>query len=341
MSAASHTRLPRRTVLVGDALHELRRLPSASVDMVFTSPPYFRLRDYQVAGQFGLEDSVSAWVEQLRAVASELSRVMTPTGSLWLNLGDSYATDRAQGALPKSLLLAPERLALSLLDDGWRLRNKIVWAKTNPMPSPVRDRLACTYEPIFLFTRSPRAFFDLDIIRQPHRSRTTHRSRRPLPDRPAPWRGPNSDGTRGLAALKARGQVGHPLGKNPGDVWSFATSNYRGSHHATFPVPLVVRAIQAGSPPQRCSRCREPWRRTPYRRIGATALRGNPGPSCDCLAPGEPGVVLDPFFGVGSMAIAAEQVGRDWLGIELNPQFAAEAEQRIAAARASPNAVAA
>lgn len=330
---------PRRQLLVGDARTILADLPSASVDMALTSPPYFRLRDYQVDGQIGLETAVDDWVQQLAAVAHQVQRLLVPTGTFWLNLGDTYATHICQGAQRKSLLLAPERLALTLVADGWILRNKIVWRKANPMPTSVRDRLACTWEVLYVFAREPRYFFDLDAIRVPHVS-TPPKLRRvtaAVRGREA-WRGPNSDGTRGLAALKAAGLVGHPLGKNPGDVWSTASSNYRGQHRATFPTALAERAITAGCPEARCQGCRQAWRRPLLRQLGGTAMRGALGPACDCQQPREPGLVLDPFMGSGTTAVAAEQLGRDWQGTELSPAYADEAERRLAAARSSPAA---
>jgi site-specific DNA-methyltransferase (adenine-specific) len=327
--------LPRNTVLEGDAAAVLRTLPSRSVDCVITSPPYFRLRDYGVAGQLGLEASVQDWVADLRAVLRECARVLLPTGTLWLNLGDAYSTHLREGAPRKGLLLGPERLALALAEDGWLLRNKIVWAKTNTIPSSVGDRLATKHEVIYLFTRSPRYYFDLDAIRAPHTSRTPkrRRSRRPPArrddTRPA-WLGPNSDGDGGLKAMHAAGIVGHPLGKNPGDVWSIGVSQFRGSHFATYPPQLVERMLQAGCPPRRCSACRAPWRKRVIRR-GHHATRQPAAATCACEAPTEPGLVLDPFLGSGTTAVVAAQRGRDWLGIELNPAFAALARDRIAA----------
>lgn len=325
-------------IIVGDARQELRQLPDASVDMVLTSPPYYLLRDYQVPGQLGLESHVDEWVSNLQAITRELHRMLLPTGSLWLNLADTYATHSRQGAPRKSLLLGPERLALALIADGWLLRNKIVWAKSNPMPSSVRDRLTCTWEALYVFTKEPHYFFDLDAIRVPHTS-THHGRLRPDFQRPPreAWRGPNGDDASGLDLLKARGIIGHPLGKNPGDVWTLASSNYRGAHHATFPLTVARRAIQAGSPEARCVRCRAPWQRQLIRSIGGTAVRGALGPTCDCQATSEPAVVLDPFFGAGTTAIAAEQLGRDWLGIELNRDFAELAQRRIQDTRAGPS----
>jgi hypothetical protein len=210
------------------------------------------------------------------------------------------------------------------------------------MPSSVRDRLTCTWEALYVFVRQGEYFFDLDAIRVPHRSQ---------PPKAKPgfarirareaWRGPNGDDASGLTALKAQGRVGHPLGKNPGDVWTIASSTYRGAHHATFPVRLAERAIAAGCPEARCTRCRQPWQRQVIRSLGGTAVRGALGPACACGAPAEPGLVLDPFLGAGTTAVAAEQLGRDWLGIELKPEFAAAAEQRIRQARASPKRAAA
>jgi site-specific DNA-methyltransferase (adenine-specific) len=323
---------PRTEVLVGDALDRLRELPGGSIDMVLTSPPYFRLRDYAADGQIGLERHVDHWAERLLAISAEVHRVLVPTGTLWLNLGDSYSTHRDQGAERKSLLMAPEQLALRLQRAGWIIRNKIVWAKTNPMPTSVKDRLSCTYELIYVFAKQPMYFFDLDAIRQPHRS---------VPTKPyivkqhndESWRGPNADTSTGLDALKAQGLVGHQLGKNPGDVWQLPSSSFRSAHHATFPVRLASRAIQAGCPEARCTHCRLPWRRQAIRAIGGRAVRAALTPTCDCQAASEPGLVLDPFIGSGTTAIAAEKLSRDWLGIELNPDFAVLAQMRIASAR--------
>jgi site-specific DNA-methyltransferase (adenine-specific) len=331
------TALLRNTVLVGHARDQLARLADASVDMVLTSPPYYRLRNYSVPGQFGQEQTVDNWVDNLASVAAEVRRVLVPTGSFWLNLGDTYSTNASQGAPRKSLLVAPERLALRLVADGWCLRNKIVWQKANPMPTSLPDRLACTWEAFYVFTTQPRYFFDLDAIRVPHTSRQPARRHAAPPSRAREdWRGPNAGGSNGLATIKAQGRVGHPLGKNPGDVWRIASSNYRGPHRATFPVPLAERAILAGCPEARCARCRAPWRRAVIHAVGGTAVRGTPGPSCSCDAPREPGVVLDPFIGSGTTGVAAATLGRDWLGIDLNPAYAELARHRVHEARAGP-----
>lgn len=328
--------LPRNRILVGDAADRLRELPARSVDTVVTSPPYFRLRDYQVKGQLGLEAHVDDWTKQLRRVTDEVARVLVPSGSFWLNLGDTYSAHRSQGAPRKGLLLAPEHLALALTDDGWLVRNKIIWAKRNCLPTSARDRLACRYEVIYLLVRSPRYYFDLDAIRLPHRSRPPRAkpgTSGPPKTRPA-WRGPNGQDDSGLKQLKALGRVGHPLGKNPGDVWPMSVSNFRGGHFATFPEHLAERIIRAGCPEARCRACLRPWQRT-VRRLGSTAMRGSlrAACTCSCQFSSEPGIVFDPFMGAGTTAVAAETLGRDWLGIELNPDFAWLAEQRLRAAR--------
>ena len=329
--------LPRNTLLVGVATERLRQLPQGSVDCVVTSPPYFLLRDYGVEHQFGLEPTVEEWVNNLRGVVAEVARVLKPTGSLWLNLGDSYSRHARYGAPPKGLLLAPERLALALVEDGWVLRNKVIWAKPNPMPSSVGDRLSCTWEVVYHFVRERSYFYDLDAIREPHRSRGAVKAGKALGERPA-WAGPLAGSQDGLRRAREAGTPGHVLGRNPGDVWRIATRGYRGAHFATFPEALVRRPILATCPEAVCTACGLPWRR------GASVTRqaeqpglGNPagtqgiGPlvPCGCGTPTLPGVVMDCFFGTGTVGVVAQKLGREWLGIELNPKYADLARERL------------
>ncbi len=318
-------------ILIGDAYETLRALPDDLIDCVVTSPPYFQLRNYQHPGQIGLEIHVDEWVEQLRRVLREVGRVLTPTGCVWLNLGDRYSTGK-EGAPAKSLLLGPERLALALIEGGWIIRNKVVWAKPNPMPSPARDRVSCAWEGFYLVVRQRDYFFDLDRIRVPHKTIKKAPSIKRGWSVPPAWRVTSSSHS-GLDALNAQGRAGHPLGKNPGDVWSLSTAGYRGAHHAVFPLALAERPIIAGCPERRCQRCRRPWRRQTIRTLGHLTVRGELQPTCQCQARWEPGIVLDPFMGSGTTALVAEKYGRQWLGIELNPVFARLAEERIAAAR--------
>lgn len=305
------TGLPRNSILTGDAVERLRELPSASVDCVITSPPYFQLRNYGAQGQIGLEPHVDEWTQSLRRVFAETARVLKPTGALWLNLGDSFSRHPRYGAPPKSLLLAPERLLLALAADGWIVRNKIIWSKTNPLPSSVTDRLSLTYEVVYFLVREARYFFDLDAIREPHRSSAVKRARPPLNLTPD-WAGPLATTLGGLRRARAAGTPGHPLGKNPGDVWQIATHGYRGAHFATFPEALIRRPLLATCPKAVCTSCGQSWRE-----------------SCGSDAPTRPGVVLDPFFGSGTVGMAASKLGRDWLGIELNPAYVQLAESRL------------
>lgn len=334
--------LPTGQILVGDAVERLRQLPSRSVNTVITSPPYFRLRNYQAEGQLGAEETVQQWVEGLLAVMEELARVLRDDGTVWLNLGDTYSRHLLHGAPPKSLVLAPERLLLALNQAGWSCRNKIVWAKPNPMPASVRDRLTTTWEPLYLLTRSRSYFFDLDAIRVPARSdppsakrkyRHEDAARRNKLEKPG-WAGPNAGSNSGLAAMKARGASTHLLGKNPGDVWEVATAAFHGPHFATSPAELVERPLLSGCPERVCSICSTPWRRAHLvRRLGEVAVAGVLRKSCSCPDRAwSPGIVLDPFFGAGTVGLVAEQLGRRWVGIELNPEFAQLARSRISSA---------
>ena len=329
----------RNVILLGDALEVLRSLHTDLVDTVVTSPPYFLLRNYQADGQLGLEATVDSYVRNLLNVTDELGRVLKPTGSMWLNLGDSYSRHHRYGAAPKSLLLVPERVLLGLAEHGWIVRNVIVWHKPNPMPASVRDRLSCTHERLFLLVRSERYFFDLDAIRVPHVSRrrglTASRhcamsntgTPRPQSSRPKyessrlRWAGPLAGSNDGLARARAEGRAGHRLGKNPGDVWRVATAGYRGAHFATFPPSLIEPPLRASCPARTCRACGTPW----LQQLGEARR-----PACGCRADWQPGLVLDPFMGAGTTGVVARKLGRDFLGIELNPTYRQLALTRIA-----------
>ncbi len=317
----------RNELLVGDALSRLRSLPDASVDCVVTSPPYFGLRDYGVSGQLGQESHIDQWVAQVRAVCHELHRVLSPHGSLWLNLGDAYSTHPSFGAPAKSLLLGPERVAQALVRDGWLLRNKVIWAKTNPLPSPVRDRLTNSHEFIYFLTKQSSYFFDLDAIREPVRSKRPPSGASHIPEAAL---GKLAGRRDGLVAMARAGRSGHPLGKNPGDVWRLGSAAYRGAHFATFPPELIRRPILSTCPPRVCVKCSRPWRRS-TRPVVAKDGRPESRPfvPCGCGAPTRPGLVLDPFFGSGTVAAVAREHERDWLGIELNPAYKPLAEARL------------
>lgn len=328
---------PIGRVLVGEVLDRLREIPDHSVDCVVTSPPYFRLRNYQADGQIGMEDTIAEWVNRLADVMDATRRVLKPTGTIWLNLGDSFSRHSGYGAAPKSMLLAPERLAVELSERGFIVRNKIVWAKTNPMPTSVADRLATTWEPIYLLAVAPSYHFDLNAIRIPHTSKRhpARLTRTPGPRIVPEWQGPLAGANDGLVRLKAAGRTGHPAGKNPGDVWRVATSGYRGAHFATFPERLIEPAIAAGCPARLCATCGTPWETMVAKTIGHLAVAGELKPQCACGKWWRRGIVLDPFMGAGTTAVVAERLERDWIGIDLNADFARLTRKRLDKHRAT------
>jgi site-specific DNA-methyltransferase (cytosine-N4-specific) len=221
----------------GDALEVARTLEAGSVDCIVTSPPYFGLRDYGEPGQYGHESTPVEYVETMRALMAELSRILARDGTLWLNLGDSYGKR-------KQLLGIPWRVALALQDDGWILRNSIIWHKPNAMPESVKDRLSGRHENLFLFTKSPKYFFNLDGIREPHLTVGTHKKfERPRSERAKSGNDKLGPGVGGAS-------MGfNPLGKNPGDVWAINNKPFKGAHFAAFPPEMVARCISAGCRP--------------------------------------------------------------------------------------------
>jgi site-specific DNA-methyltransferase (adenine-specific) len=244
-----------------------------------------------------------------------------------LNVGDAYSNHADLGAPPTSLLLAPERLVQVLAEDGWIVRNKVVWSKTNALPSPATNRLSNRWEPFYFLARRRDYFYDLDAIRVPLTSKATRGSQRITPDE---VRGELAGTRTGLQRLAREGRKGHPLGKNPGDVWQLPTGRRRGAHFAVFPEALVRRPIQATVPACVCTACGKPWRRSKrnVRYLGDTPLP-RPLVACGCIAPTRPGLVLDPFAGSGTTLKVAAELGRDWLGIELRPGFAEAARERV------------
>lgn len=249
------------TLHLGDALAVLAEMPDQSVNCIVTSPPYFGLRDYGVEGQIGAEPSPSEFVSALVSVFRETRRVLADDGTLWLNLGDSYQSSggmegvgpnaavgstkrkefgrtRPRSGLPaKNLIGIPWRVAFALQDDGWILRNDIIWAKPNAMPESVTDRLSNRHEHMFMLSKSRRYWFDLDPIREPHES---------TPDRAG------ATALRGQAAIRPVGPNSGAYsehGRNPGDVWTIATQPFSEAHFATMPHAMAERCVQAGCKP--------------------------------------------------------------------------------------------
>lgn len=292
----------------GDSLEVLRQLPDESVDCCVTSPPYFGLRDYGVAGQYGLEDSPAEYIETMRALFAEVRRVLAHDGTLWLNLGDSYSgkanagrqftKNRGSNLQPvgfpvqrnmlahtpyKGLHGIPWRTALALQDDGWILRNEIVWSKPNAMPESVVDRLSSRHEHVFLLSKSPAYWFDLDPIRERHSEVSVKRAQPHRADPGKSYRdGAPYDGVASAQTLRID-QMNHPLGRNPGDVWTLPTQPFSEAHFAVMPPALAERAILAGCKPG--------------------------------------GTVLDPFSGSGTTGHVANKHGRKYVGIDLSADY--------------------
>lgn len=306
----------------GDALEVLRTLPDASFNCCVTSPPYFGLRDYGEAGQYGLEASPAEYVETMRTLFAEVRRVLADDGTLWLNLGDSYSgswgnqgrkaergTQRPingemltpvhdgryptsgsntgaikPGAPPaKNLMGMPWRTAFALQDDGWILRNDVIWHKANGMPESITDRLSTRHEHVFMFSKARTYWFSLDAIREPHSEATLKRAE---PHRAAPGKSRREGlgippGNRPHTARLD--QINHPNGRNPGDVWTLPTQPFGEAHFAVMPSALAERCVVAGCKPG--------------------------------------GTVLDPFSGSGTTGLAATKHGRKYVGIDLSADY--------------------
>jgi DNA modification methylase len=289
---------------------DARRIPLAdkSVQCVVTSPPYFGLRDYGVAGQLGLEPTPAEYVAGMVTVFREVRRVLRDDGTCWLNIGDSYTSGNRDGhgvvssgkqisnggtvgeqsakrsptpdgLKPKDLIGIPWMVAFALRDDGWYLRSDIIWSKKNPMPESVTDRPTKSHEYLFLLTKSARYHYDAEAIREhqvgPIQSRAI--------------------GNRGEAGVNHHGQSGRVVtdtgSRNKRSVWEIATTPFPGAHFATMPPKLVEPCILAGCP------------------VG--------------------GVVFDPFNGAGTTGSVATFHGRRYVGADLNPAYLAMSGVRI------------
>jgi DNA modification methylase len=299
-------------VLVGDCREMLGTLPDASVNCVVTSPPYFGLRDYGHAGQIGLEATPDEYVAELITVFREVHRVLRDDGTLWLNLGDSYAANRGSGAksvgakqatnvganlgklrVPeglkeKDLIGIPWRVAFALQADGWYLRQDIIWHKPNPMPESVADRCTKAHEYVFLLSKGPRYFYDAAAIAEDAEPESAARYK-------AGFGGAKSEAFHATPEGRTR-----PLGdrvftgkRNKRSVWPITTQPYSEAHFATMAPELAETCVKAGTRP------------------GDT--------------------VLDPFGGAGTTGLVADKLNRNAILIELNPEYAALARDRVAA----------
>ena len=305
--------------LAGDCRDVLPTLGAESFDCVVTSPPYFGLRDYGVEGQIGLEPTLDGYVEALCGVFDELWRVLKPSGTAWLNLGDSYAANGTSGLdvqsskstvgkanprshqkktvplglKPKDLCGVPWRVAFALQARGWWLRSAIVWSKPNCMPESVTDRPTSAYEMVFLLTKAERYWYDAEAIAEDASdvsiARVTQANF-------ANQTGGEKDYRNGVNPSRSMRKTLENFAKDPSrrnarNVWTIATQPYRGSHFATMPPDLAERCIKAGCP--------------------------------------KGGRVLDPFGGAGTTGLVADRLGRHATLIELNPSYIGMGSDRI------------
>lgn len=294
---------------VGDCRDLLAKmaLDGVRVQACITSPPYYGLRDYGQAGQIGLEPTPGEYVRQMVAVFRFVRDVLADDGTVWLNLGDSYANDgkwggsssgkhvtalhgktgvgrgrKYTGLKPKDLVGIPWAVAFALRDDGWYLRSDIIWHKPNPMPESVEDRPTKSHEYLFLLTKSERYRYDAEAIKEPGAAETGARYASAFGgDKNARLTREEADGvgtrTRMLGYREFDGT------RNRRTVWTVPTQPFSGAHFATFPRALIEPCILAGS------------------------------------RPGE--VVLDPFMGSGTTGQVATDLGRSFIGCELNPKY--------------------
>ncbi|WOX47179.1 site-specific DNA-methyltransferase [Aeromonas sp. XH] len=274
-------------IFVGNSLLTLQVIPSNSVDCIVTSPPYFGQRDYGVNGQIGNEKTPNEYIDNLVSIFSECRRVLKDTGSLWLNLGDKYHNG--------NLLGMPWRVAIALQDDGWILRNDIIWHKPNAMPHSAKNRLTTDHEYIFFFTKKSKDYYyDQDSIREEHVTFSESSKMKG---------GRNHFGKNGGTPEKGKNggnsnlhdgrwdQAFHPNGRNKRTVWNVALSKFRGAHFAVFPEKLIEPCILAGCPKN--------------------------------------GLVMDPFFGAGTTGFVANKNSRKFVGLEINPEYAEIAKDRL------------
>jgi DNA modification methylase len=325
------TVLPINTILTGDALAMLRMLPDCCADCCVTSPPYFGLRDYGIAGQIGLEETPEAYVERLRSIFMEVHRVLKPEGTLWLIIGDSYwggkgysnnvagqyqderrkagksitaayaniggkgairPTDRHHELIkPKDLIGIPWMVAFALRNSGWYLRQNIIWEKLNPLPESVTDRCTKSHEDIFLFSKEKKYYYNCEAIMEP----AAYDGRKDTRMKGSHKYSQEMTGLR-PQTFAARGHERWVVKngrymRNKRDVWTVNTKSYHAAHFATFPPELIVPCIKAGCP--------------------------------------EGGVVLDPFMGAGTTALVARKLNRNYIGVELNPAYVALANKRL------------
>jgi DNA modification methylase len=297
--------LETNIIHVGDNLFHLTNIPDNSVDMCVTSPPYYNLRDYKNSGQIGAENTVKDFVENLCKVFDEIHRILKPTGSCWVNIGDTYDKKR--------LLQVPSRFEIAMCDRGWHLRNEIIWSKPNPQPISSKDRFWGNHEKFFWFVKDVKKYyFNRDAILVPQAEISIRRmfSKNNMSKR----KDFNATSKEGFA-ISSNSQDKHyarmreemgidkefnyeeliKSGKCPTrpefDTWNVPSVTYKGAHFAVYPPELIEKPILSCCPEQ--------------------------------------GIVIDPFMGSGTTGEVAKLNNRRYIGLELNPEYAILANERI------------
>jgi len=331
-------------IINGNALDELKKLPDESVECVVTSPPYYGLRSYKGAetewedwqGQLGLEPSYQMYLNHLLMVTGELKRVLKDTGTLFWNMGDSYAgkmgkrqgwndnkmahtreeavengtsiyLDADYGNIQdKSLMMIPERFAIGMIDQGWILRNKIIWYKRNGIPTSTKDRFGNKWEYVFFFVKSRKYFFDLDAVRKPLKESSIRRISQNVQlqfntGKVHDFPDDNMSMKKILIHMRQKFGANNTAGVNPGDVievpldvddfLDIPTKPHAFAHFAVYPEALIEPLIKAGCPPN--------------------------------------GVVLDPFAGSGTTGVVAERLGRNSILIEISSEYVRIISERV------------
>ena len=279
----------KNTIIQGDTLEVLKQIPSNSVDMCITSPPYWNLRDYGEERQIGLEYTTKDYINKLINIFEETKRVLKDNGTLWINIRDTYSKGINRcGVKNKSLSMIPERLSIKMIDNGWILRNTIIWHKPNAMPDSCKNRFTVDYEYLYMFSKNEKYYFKTQY--EPYTS--VH--------------GKDRDGTSKKekilldSKMVRHGGEGSTLGKpsmwNPNGrikrtTWSVNTKPFKGSHFAPYPEELIECPIEACCP--------------------------------DC------GIVLDIFMGSGTTGVVAKKQNKNYIGIELNKDYIDIAYNRI------------
>jgi DNA modification methylase len=290
-------------------LNTLRKMPDGFIDCVITSPPYWQLRDYGYPEQWGLEPTFQLYLEHLWSMMDEIYRVLKPTGTVWVNLGDTYAGSGGSGgdynegglregqpkvrpvrvAVPnKCLLLIPHRFAIGCIDRGWIMRNDVIWAKRNGMPESVTDRFSKKHEYIFFMVKEEKYYFNLDAIRDKHKWANDKRN-----DGKRHEYGDNVK-SQNNEWLATNAVSFNPNGKNPGsvsDFWDVTTKGSSSEHYAAYNDELIKKPILAGCP--------------------------------------EGGIIYDPFMGTGSTAEAALRANRNFIGSEMSDKYCKIANERL------------